>query len=143
VVAIRDQEVPMRHSTRIEIPGAAAVAGLGLVAALLLGGCAATRPAPSDETFTGQASYYSAAFHNRQTASGERYSKYAMTAAHRTLPFGTRVRVTHIGNGRSIVVRINDRGPFVEGRIIDLSYAAARKLGMVREGVAKVRLELL
>lgn len=115
-----------------------------LAAGLSIGGCAASRP-PAGEPAgeVGIASYYSAAFHNGQTASGERYSKYAMTAAHRTLPFGTRVRVTHLESGRHVVVRINDRGPFVKGRIIDLSYAAARKLGMVREGVAKVRVEPL
>ena len=122
----------------------------GVIAlALLAGGisifgCAASRPPQGEQAGeVGIASYYSAKFHNGQTASGERYSKYAMTAAHRTLPFGTRVRVTHIENGRHVVVRINDRGPFVKGRSIDLSYAAARKLGMVLEGVAKVRIEVL
>lgn len=116
---------------------------LPLAAALLAGGCAATRPPAGTTGEVGMASYYSAAFHNGRTASGERYSKYAMTAAHRTLPFGTRVRVTHLGNGRHVVVRINDRGPFTRGRVIDLSYAAARKLGMVRDGVAKVRIDPL
>ncbi len=113
-------------------------------AVVALGGCAATRPqasAPASET--GVASYYSAAFHNGRTASGERYSKYEMTAAHRTLPFGTRVRVTNLDNGRHVVVRINDRGPFVKGRVIDLSYAAARKLHMVRAGTAHVRIDPL
>jgi rare lipoprotein A len=115
------------------------------VLALALGGCAATRPAPGAATAAevGLASYYSAAFHRGRTASGESFSKYAMTAAHRTLPFGTRVRVTHLASGRQVVVRINDRGPFVAGRIIDLSYAAADRLGMLREGVARVRIEPL
>jgi len=118
---------------------------VGLLLAVAFGtlGCAATRPQPGPAGEVGMASYYSAAFHNGRTASGERYSKYAMTAAHPTLPFGTKVRVTHLGNGRHVVVRINDRGPFVKGRIIDLSYAAARKLGMIRDGVAKVRIEPL
>jgi rare lipoprotein A len=126
--------------------GRAPALALACAAALALGGCAASRPpvAPSIEAGeTGMASYYSAAFHNGRTASGERYSKYGMTAAHRTLPFGTRVRVTHLASGRQVEVRINDRGPFVQGRIIDLSYAAAQKLGMVREGVARVRVEPL
>jgi rare lipoprotein A len=113
-------------------------------AAIALGGCAASRPPAGGEAGeTGMASYYSAAFHNGQTASGERYSKYAMTAAHRTLAFGTRVRVTHLDTGRHVVVRINDRGPFIKGRIIDLSYAAARELGMIRDGTARVRVEPL
>ncbi len=88
---------------------------------------------------TGVASYYGKKFHGRRTASGERYNMNAMTAAHRTLAFGTRVKVTHLKNGRSVYVRINDRGPFIKGRIIDLSHAAARKLGMVSQGVARVR----
>lgn len=120
------------------------VAGVLAAAAFGAGGCAATRPpAETAKGEVGIASYYSARFHNGRTASGERYSKYAMTAAHRMLPFGTRVKVTHLESGRHVEVRINDRGPFVEGRLIDLSYAAARKLGMVREGVARVRVEPL
>ena len=89
----------------------------------------------------GVASFYADSFHGRETASGETYSKRAMTAAHRTLPFDTRVKVTNLENGRSVSVRINDRGPHVEGRIIDLSGAAARKLRMTETGTAKVRLE--
>jgi len=85
------------------------------------------------------ASYYGRAHDGRRTASGEIFHMDEMTAAHRSLPFGTRVRVTNLANGRQAVVRINDRGPFRRGRIIDLSYAAARKLGLVRRGVARVR----
>jgi len=91
----------------------------------------------------GLASYYGEKFHGRKTASGEVFNMYEMTAAHRTLPFGTYVRVTNLENGRSVVVRINDRGPFAKGRIIDLSYAAAKRLGMVHSGVAKVRIEVI
>lgn len=91
----------------------------------------------------GIASWYGPGFHSRRTASGERFNQGAMTAAHRSLPFGTRVRVTNLRNGRSIVVRINDRGPYVGGRIIDLSAAAAKALGMVRSGIAPVRIEVL
>lgn len=91
----------------------------------------------------GNASFYGARFHGRKTASGAIFNKHAMTAAHRNLPFGTRVRVTHVHNGRSVVVTINDRGPFVKSRIIDVSRAAAEQLGMVQQGVARVRLERL
>ena len=79
----------------------------------------------------------------RGTASGERFNKHAMAAAHRTLPFGTRVRVTNQRNGRSVIVRINDRGPFVRGRIIDVTEAAAVQLGMKRDGVVPVKVERL
>ncbi len=79
----------------------------------------------------------------RGTASGERFNKHAMTAAHRTFPFGTRARVTNKRNGRSVIVRINDRGPFVRGRIIDVSEAAAERLGMKRDGVVPVKVERL
>lgn len=90
----------------------------------------------------GIASFYADSFHGSNTASGETYDKGALTAAHRTLPFDTKVKVTNLDNDRSVVVRINDRGPHAEGRIIDLSGAAARKLKMVETGTAKVRLEI-
>lgn len=92
---------------------------------------------------TGIASWYGREFHGRPTSSREVFDMNDMTAAHRTLPFGTNVMVTNLGNDRSVVVRINDRGPFVRGRIIDLSYAAARILGIVGPGTARVRLEAL
>lgn len=91
----------------------------------------------------GMASWYGPGFHGRRSASGERYNQNAMTAAHRSLPFGTRVVVTNLNNGRSVVVRINDRGPFVRGRVIDLSAAAARVLGMMQSGVAPVQVQVL
>ncbi len=91
----------------------------------------------------GQASYYGAKFHGRRTANGEIYDMYGISAAHRTLPFGARVRVTHLVSGLTIDVRINDRGPFIAGRIIDLSYGAALAFGMVREGVVPVEIEVL
>lgn len=114
---------------------------LALVVVALLAGCAGRGgPAPSGVAAQeGIASYYGDRYHGRQTASGERFDQRALTAAHRTLPFGTRVRVTHLGNGRETVVRINDRGPFVSGRIIDLSKRAAEELEMVRSGTARVR----
>lgn len=99
--------------------------------------------ARSRRHFMGVASYYGPGFTNRPTANGERFDPRAMTAAHRTLPFGTRVRVTNLENGRQVVVRINDRGPYRKGRVLDLSRAAARKLGFVDDGVAHVRVEVL
>jgi rare lipoprotein A len=101
----------------------------------------APAPAPIIQGEEGLASWYGRPYHGRRTASGEIYDMYALTAAHRTLPFGTEVRVHDLENGRAVNVRINDRGPFVEGRIIDLSYAAARAVQM--PGVARVRLEIL
>ena len=122
------------------------IAGL-LLGLLLLPGCAsggaAAQAGEGQAVEEGIASYYALRFHGRRTASGERYDKDAHTAAHRTHPFGTLVRVTNQENGRTVDVRINDRGPFVRGRIIDLSDAAARDLGMVEEGVVRVRVEVL
>jgi len=92
---------------------------------------------------TGVASYYGRRFHGRLTANGERFNMRAMTAAHKTLPFGTMVRVTNPSNGRSVVVRINDRGPFIPGREIDLSRGAAEAIGMIQRGHARVELELV
>ncbi|AWN44044.1 septal ring lytic transglycosylase RlpA family protein [Methylobacterium durans] len=97
--------------------------------------------APSAPAQSGVASWYGPGFHGRRTANGERFNTHALTAAHRSLPFGTQVRVTNKSNGRSVVVRINDRGPFVGGRVIDLSNASARAIGV--SGVAKVSLARL
>lgn len=91
----------------------------------------------------GTASWYGKDFHGKPTASGEIYNMYGYSAAHKTLPLGTRVRVTNLKNGRRIIVPINDRGPFVGRRIIDMSYGAARHLGMVKEGLAKVHVEVI
>lgn len=89
----------------------------------------------------GMASWYGPGFHGRKTASGERFNQNRLTAAHRKLPLGSEVKVTNLENGRSITVEINDRGPYKKGRVLDLSKAAAKKLGMVEDGVAKVRIE--
>jgi rare lipoprotein A len=91
----------------------------------------------------GMASYYSNEFAGSRTASGERFDPAAMTAAHRTLAFHSRVAVTNLSNGKEVVVRINDRGPWGKGRVIDISYAAAKAIGMHRSGTARVKLELL
>lgn len=99
--------------------------------------------APTTIQIRGIASWYGPGFHGNRSASGERYNQNALTAAHRSLPFGTKVQVTNLNNGRSVVVRINDRGPYIRGRAIDLSAAAARALGMIQSGVAPVRIDVL
>ena len=95
------------------------------------------------EIGTGMASYYGDELAGNRTASGERFNPAQLTAAHRSLPFGSMVRVTNTSNGDSVVVRINDRGPFSHGRVIDVSHAAAREIGMHRSGTARVKLALL
>jgi len=105
---------------------------------------AALAPAtPAAASQTGRASWYGHQFQGRLTANGERFDMHALTAAHPTLPFGTRLRVVNLDNEREVEVRINDRGPVVPGRIIDLSYAAARALGAVGAGIVPVRLTVL
>ena len=117
-----------------------------LILVALAAGCARTHKALPPEPRalqTGKASWYGDAHHGRKTASGETFDMNALTAAHRTLPLGTRVLVTNLANGRSIEVRINDRGPMVSDRIIDLSFAAARALGGVGAGVLRVRIAVV
>ena len=97
----------------------------------------------STATETGVASFYSDKFNGRRTANGEIFHNKKLTAAHRTLPFGTYVKVTALWNGRSVVVKINDRGPFIKGRVIDLSKAAAAKLHLIGRGVGKVDIEVV
>lgn len=92
---------------------------------------------------TGIASYYAMKYQFRQTANGERFNQLASTAAHKTLPFNSRVRVTNLDNGKSTVVRINDRGPFIDGRIIDLTRASFRKIADTSDGLARVRIEVI
>jgi rare lipoprotein A len=99
--------------------------------------------APTTIQISGIASWYGPGFDGNMSASGERYNQNALTAAHRSLPFGTKVQVTNLNNGRSVIVKINDRGPYVRGRVIDLSAAAARALGMMDSGVAPVRIDVL
>lgn len=105
----------------------------------------ASAPSDPQEAVLGRgtASYYAAKFDGRRTASGERFDNGAMTAAHRTLPFGTLVKVTNVANGRSVIVRINDRGPFTRGRMIDVSRAAASELGLVARGHGMVELAII
>jgi rare lipoprotein A len=115
---------------------------------LFLGCCAShSKYKPQSELVgyseSGEASYYSMKFQFRKTASGEKFNNYSMTAAHKTLPFGTKVIVTNINNGKTVTVKINDRGPFVKGRIIDLTRAAFSKIESVDKGVAKVRIKVM
>jgi rare lipoprotein A len=114
---------------------------LTLSAALLTAPFAATDALALNQH--GIASYYGQKFHGRKTASGERFNNNAMTAAHRSAPFGSRIKVTNLANGRSVVVRVNDRGPWVRGRIVDVSGVAARQLGMTGRGLTRVRVSSL
>ena len=106
-------------------------------------GCQGRASRPGKPTERGQASWYGNEFHGRRTASGEIFDENALTAAHRTYPFGTLVQVTNLHNGKTVTVRINDRGTFRKGRIIDLSKAAARQIDMIQAGVVPVRIEVL
>jgi rare lipoprotein A len=112
-------------------------------AILVLASCSRMRYFPGGNVQKGLASWYGPEFHGKVTSNKEIYDMHDLTAAHPTLPFGTYVKVTNLDNGKSVVVRINDRGPFVKGRIIDLSYAAAKKLGMSGVGVVPVVVEVL
>lgn len=117
--------------------------------ALLLSGCAASPRftsngyAEKSASYEGVASYYGDEFHGRPTSSGEVFDKEQFTAAHRSLPFNTVVNVTNLVNGKSVTVRINDRGPFKKDRAIDLSLAAAREIGLIEAGTAPVRIEVI
>lgn len=125
------------------------VAAVAVTLAVTGGGCGLFRkgPAPIEPvpgaSQIGVASWYGPGFHGRRTANGEVYDQYGLTAAHRTLPHGTWVEVTNLANDRSVRVRINDRGPYVDDRVIDLSYTAAQRLDMVRSGIAPVRVEVV
>jgi rare lipoprotein A len=115
---------------------------------LFLGGCSThVKYTPGSElasySETGKASFYSMKFQFRKTASGERFNNYSMTAAHKTLPFGTRVIVTNLNNDKTVKVRINDRGPFVKGRIIDLTRAAFAKIDELEKGLTEVEIRVI
>lgn len=125
-----------------------------LICSILISGCVSsprftsvrypeTRTVNGAMVEEGIASYYADEFNGRKTSSGEIFDMNALTAAHQTLPFNTRVRVTNLENGKSVIVRINDRGPFKDQRIIDLSLEAARSIGMVGPGTARVRIEII
>ncbi|MBI4126806.1 MAG: septal ring lytic transglycosylase RlpA family protein [Deltaproteobacteria bacterium] len=119
-----------------------------LIVVAVIGLCTACATAPvrrstSHDIQQGKASWYGPGFHGRKTASGERFNQKDLTAAHRTLPFGTMVKVTNLHNGKTVTVRINDRGPYGKGRIIDLSKAAAKEIDMIRKGVVPVEITIL
>ena len=113
------------------------------IVALSCVSCARVAHTPPEDIQTGVASWYGPTFHGKSTSNKEIYDMHDLTAAHKSLPFGTYVVVTNLNNGKSVTVRINDRGPFVKGRIIDLSYAAARAVDLIGTGTAPVRLEIL
>ncbi|MEL0166747.1 MAG: septal ring lytic transglycosylase RlpA family protein, partial [Pseudomonadaceae bacterium] len=127
-----------------------ACGGVGLLKVLLafslllaVTGCSTWRTGGVDGAESGVASYYADQLQGRKTASGERYRHDALTAAHRTLPFGTQIKVTNLANGKSVVVRINDRGPFVRGRVIDLSKSAFGRIGSLSSGLLNVQLRVV
>ena len=93
--------------------------------------------------YRGKASFYAEDFHGKKTSNGEVFDMYGLTAAHQTLPFNTWLEVKNLANGRTVIVRVNDRGPFVDGRIIDLSYGAAKEIGMLQTGVQEVEIVVL
>ncbi len=118
---------------------------------MIVAGCSSTSQVDLSKTkqysnshrLIGKASWYGSKYHGKLTASGERYNMRAYTAAHKTLPFGTIVRVTNRTNNKSVDVKINDRGPFVEGRVIDLSQKAFSKIGSINQGVIAIRIEII
>src|SRR6266446_5703952 len=127
-------------------PSLRAVAILACLVPAALAGCGSSAQSAhraDTDAKVGYASFYAHRFHGRATAYGETYDEKALTAAHPSLPLGTRIRVTNLANGRSVVLRINDRGPWAENRLIDVSYAAAQELRFVREGLARVRIEVV
>jgi rare lipoprotein A len=108
-------------------------------------GCAPTKPSVGQRGYTeeGKASYYSNKLHGRKMANGDKYSRHKLTAAHRTLPFGTKVKVTNLQTNKSVKVKITDRGPFVQGRVVDLSEAAAKRLDYISAGIVPVRVKVV
>lgn len=117
---------------------------LGLLLFMVIG-CAPTKPGVGQKGYTeeGKASYYSNKLHGRKMANGQKYNRHKLTAAHRTLAFGTKVKVTNLQTNKSVKVRITDRGPFVQGRVVDLSEAAAKRLNYINAGIVPVRVKVM
>src|SRR5512135_76488 len=136
-----------QRGSAIQRAGAIAVLSVIAVIALIVPVPGALAPQQADSappwTQSGRVSWYGPGFQGRRTASGEIFNTRALTMAHRSLPLGSHVRVTNLDNGRSVVLRVNDRGPYVRGRIADLSRAAAAKLGFAKDGIARARIELI
>lgn len=137
---ILPKKTPYIQTKTTEKPATLTMENIPLLASL---GKTKDRQLHVAKTYSGKASYYAHRFHGRTTANGERYNMHAMTAAHKKLPFNSKVRVTNRNNGRSVTLRINDRGPYAKGRIIDVSLAAAKQLGMMKKGVVPVKVEVL
>jgi len=114
-----------------------------ILSILFLYSCASTHHSNYQKGKYVVASWYGKKFNGKQTASGERFDMYAMTCAHKTLPFGTKLRVINPDNNKSVIVIVNDRGPFVRGRDLDLSYGAAKKIAILKQGVERVKIELI
>ncbi|MEK6584447.1 MAG: septal ring lytic transglycosylase RlpA family protein, partial [Nitrospirota bacterium] len=130
----------------LRIPAGMTKWGFIFIVALVVSSCAFPShrsPYAAGYVERGVASWYGEDFHGKPTSSGEIYNMYDLTAAHKLMPLGTVAKITHLDNGRSVVVKINDRGPFIDGRVIDLSYSAASEIGMVEEGVSKVEIKVL
>jgi len=131
----------------INLPGTPRLQSLEEAVAQAFDDESLTAPTATQQSFEavgqGEASYYAASFAGHRTASGDRFDPHALTCAHRTLPLGTMLRVTNLANGRSVLVRVNDRGPFTRGRILDMSPAAASDIDMIRAGKAMVRVEVV
>jgi rare lipoprotein A len=142
-----DPDVRTASRRQLALAGLVLAVGMAINPALATGGDAVAFASAIERGIVlaqeGVVSWYGAAFQDKPTASGERFDSEAMTMAHPTLPFGTQVKVTNLRNGRTVVVRVNDRGPFVGKRIADLSRAAAAQLGMMKRGVARARIEVL
>lgn len=138
--------VALRHDPFL-LPSRWLAGGLCALVLMLLVACSSTPKSggsvASGHSESGIASFYGNEFQSRKTANGERFDQAKLTAAHRTLPFGTRLKVTNTDNGKSVTVRVNDRGPFVKGRIIDLSSSAFKTIASTRAGVAPVRIQVL
>ncbi|HYD75935.1 septal ring lytic transglycosylase RlpA family protein [Ramlibacter sp.] len=140
---MRLREAAVLLAVAAVLQGCAVPPGTAPDAAGVESGPETASPAADEPFQRGLASWYGLPFHGRRTASGERFDMNALTAAHPTLPFGTRVKVRSLVNGREVIVRINDRGPYARGRIIDLSHAAARAIGLLGPGVKRVALTLV
>ena len=134
-------EIVSRSRQRKRLIVTALVILIGFVLCIRITSSVRVRLFKHNNSQTGIASFYGRDFHGKQTASGEIFNMRRCSAAHRTLPFGTLVRVTNVSNGKRLIVKVNDRGPFVSGRIIDLSYGAAKRLDMIEQGITKVNLE--
>lgn len=142
-ISINNNVVEVVENKYVEAEKAAELQEEAAPKAMLKTTAVATEPKETATTTLGRASYYADKYHGRMTANGEIFDKRAMTAAHKTLPFNTVVRVTNLDNGKSVVVRINDRGPFIKGRTIDLSEKAAEDIAMVNKGVVDIKMEIV